>query len=178
MRDTTLRDAARDREIRAARTLALARRKDGAAEPAKPTHPYLVCACGGDRIGLPLATVAQVLPGRPCTPVPGTGAALEGIVALSGRIVPVIDLAQVLGRPAAKGDASADHLVLLRGEPPVALAVERALTIVRSVQEQAPVVGNAAPLGNGSAADYVPGADGSPDFTIIDPAQVLRRVMP
>lgn len=180
MRDAPPRDAARERKIRAARTLALARRTDSAAETAQPTHPYLVCACGGDRIGLPLATVAQVLPGRPCTPVPESGPAVEGIVALSGRIVPVIGLARALGRPVANGDGPADHLVLLRGEPPVALSVERALSIVHSVQGQAAPSpgGEAAPLGNGHAPDYVPGADGSPDFTIIDPAQVLRRVMP
>ncbi|MCJ2013285.1 chemotaxis protein CheW [Methylobacterium sp. J-076] len=178
MRDATqpaaLRDDARDREIRAARTLALARRTDAAAGPARPTYPYLVCTCGGERIGLPLPAVAQVLPGRPCTPVPGAAAAVSGIVALSGRIVPVIGLARALGRP--EGAGAGEHLVLLRGEPPVALCVERALTIVRSVQ--APAAAEAAPLGNGSASDYVPGADGSPDFTIIDPAQVLRRVMP
>lgn len=179
MRDATPGDPARDREIRAARTLALARRKDAAAEAVRPTHPYLVCACGGDRIGLPLGAVAQVLPGRPCTPVPGSGPALSGIVALSGRIVPVIGLARALGRP-AEGGGSEDHLVLLRGEPPVALSVDRALAIVRSAhQRNAPSPGEeAAPLGSGPASDYVPGADGSPDFTIIDPAQVLRRVMP
>ncbi|MFC6746877.1 chemotaxis protein CheW [Methylobacterium persicinum] len=103
MRDATPGDPTRDREIKAARTLALARRKDAAAEAVRPTHPYLVCACGGDRIGLPLGAVAQVLPGRPCTPVPGSGPALSGIVALSGRIVPVIGLARALGRPAAEG---------------------------------------------------------------------------
>lgn len=175
MRDATMRDAARDRDIRAARTRALARRRD-AAEPARPTLPYLVCACGDDRIGLPLPAVAQVLPGRPCTPVPGAGPALAGIVALSGRIVPVIGLARALGRPDSSGETD-HHLVLLRGEPPIALAVGRALAIVWSGRDQE-TVAEAGPLGNGPASDYVPAADGSPDFTIIDPAQVLRRVMP
>jgi len=176
MRDATERDTTRIRDIKAARTLALARRVEGEAAPERATFPYLVCACGDDRIGLPLASVAQVLPGRPCTPVPGTAPALSGYVALSGRIVPVIGLARALGRSDAS-DAARNHLVLLRGEPPVALSVGRALGIVRSVQDGAPADGEAAPLGNGSASAYVPAAEGSPDFTIIDPAQVLRRVI-
>lgn len=177
MRDATERDTTRVRDIKAARTLALARRAEGAAAPERATFPYLVCACGGDRIGLPLASVAQVLPGRPCTPVPGTAPALSGYVALSGRIVPVVGLARALGRPAEAADAGRDHLVLLRGEPPVALSVGRALGIVRSVQDGVPTGHEAGPLGDGPAAAYVPATEGSPDFTIIDPAQVLRRVL-
>lgn len=175
MRDAMERDLARAREIRAARTLALARRADGEAAPERATFPYLVCTCGDDRIGLPLQAVAQVLPGRPCTPVPGTAPALSGYVALSGRIVPVIGLARALGRP-EPSDETCEHLVLLRGEPPVALSVARALGIVHSVQDGV-TLREGAPLGNGAASDYVPAADGSPDFTIIDPAQVLRRVI-
>lgn len=175
MRKQTERDPARIRDIKAARTLALARRSEEAA-PERATFPYLVCTCGDDRIGLPLPSVAQVLPGRPCTPVPGTGPALSGYVALSGRIVPVIGLARALGRPDAT-DGARDHLVLLRGEPPIALGVGRALGIVRSVQDGGGADGEAVPLGNGSASAYVPAVDGSPDFTIIDPAQVLRRVI-
>ncbi|MGC5780101.1 chemotaxis protein CheW [Methylobacterium sp. NFXW15] len=177
MREQTERDLARDRQIKAARTLALARRAEEADGPEQETFPYLVCTCGGDRIGLPLPAVARVLPGRPCTPVPGTGAALSGLVALSGRIVPVIGLARALGRPEVEGDAR-EHLVLLRGEPPVALSVERALGIVRAAQDPASLSqAEASPLGNGSAPFYVPAAEGSPDFTIIDPAQVMRRVI-
>ena len=176
MRDATERDFTRIRDIKAARTLALARRAEGAAAPERATFPYLVCVCGDDRIGLPLASVAQVPPGRPCTPVPGTAPALSGYVALSGRIVPVIGLARALGRPDAS-DGTRDHLVVLRREPPVALSVGRALAIVRAVQDGAQPEGEDGPLGNGSASAYVPAAEGSPDFTIIDPAQVLRRVI-
>jgi purine-binding chemotaxis protein CheW len=175
--DTAGRAAARGRDLRAARTLALARRREGPQAPAQPTFPYLVCACGEDRIGLPLRAVAQVLPGRPCTPVPGAAPALAGIVALSGRIVGVVGLARALGRPAAAGP-DAGHLVLPRGEPPVALAVDRALAIARSTRETASEGDGARPLGSDDASDYVPAADGSPDFTIVDPAPLLRRLMP
>jgi purine-binding chemotaxis protein CheW len=170
------RDAARSRDLVAARTVALARRRLGGEAPERPTFPYLLCACGGERLGLPLARVARVLPARPCTPMPGAGPAVAGLVALSGRIVGVIDLARALGRPA--GDEDAGHHVL-RGEPPVAFAVGRALGIVRATRDPAPAGEDGAPpLGNGTASDYVPAADGHPDFVIVDPSPLLRRLHP
>lgn len=180
--ESVRREAARGRDIRAARTLALARRGDETAERARPEFPYLVCACGEDRFGLALVQVAQVLPGRPSTPVPGSDPAVTGLVALSGRIVGVVGLARALGRP-TPGDPEAGHLVLLRGEPPVALAVDRALGIVRTARDPAlPSDGHdtagATPLGNGGASDYVPATEGNPDFVIVDPSPLLRRLMP
>ncbi len=175
--ETARRDAARSRDLKAARTLALARRVDG-GERARATFPYLVCACGDDRFGLALERVAQVLPGRAATPVPGADPMVEGLVALSGRIVGVVGLARALGR-SAPDPAESGHLVLLRGEPPVALAVDRAIGIVRTGREgREPGAPAGSPLGNGSASDYVPAADGHPDFVIVDPSPLLRRLMP
>lgn len=180
--ETVRREAARDRDLKAARTLALARRGGGADARARPTFPYLVCACGEDRFGLALGDVAQVLPGRPTTPVPGADPAVDGLVALSGRIVGVVSLARILGRsgPASLEDG---HLVLLRGEPPVALAVGRALGIVHAGRDLVAPDGGQDPavpasFGHGTASDYVPAADGNPDFVIVDPAPVLRRLIP
>jgi purine-binding chemotaxis protein CheW len=176
--ETARRDAARDRDLKAARTLALARRVDGGAERARATFPYLVCACGEDRFGLALERVARVLPGRAATPVPGADPMVEGLVALSGRIVGVVGLARALGRT-APDPAEGGHLVLLRGEPPVALAVDRAIGIVRTGRGGAePGSPAESPLGNGTASDYVPAADGHPDFVIVDPSPLLRRLMP
>lgn len=160
-------------------------RRGLAARRAAATRPYLVCACGPDRYGLPLAGVAGIVPGRPCTPLPGAAPALTGIVALSGRVVSVIDLGRALGR----GDAEATeraHLVRLRGLPvPVALAVDRVLGIARvgaeaSDGESGPV---APDLGTGAVSGYVPpGSDETAaiadGFTILDPARLLRRFLP
>ena len=65
------RDASRDRDLIAARTLALARRREEEETRETPTTPFLICACGEDRFGIPLARVARVMAGRSCTPVPG-----------------------------------------------------------------------------------------------------------
>ncbi len=170
------RGAARSRDLIAARTLALARRREGEETRETPTTPFLVCACGEDRFGIPLARVARVMAGRPCTPVPGADPAVSGLVALSGRIVGVVGLGRALGRP-APDDPEEGHLVVLRGEPPVALAVGRALGIVQAAAGPEAPAGTT-PLGNGHAPGYVPAAAGQPDFVIVDPSPLLRRLLP
>lgn len=175
------------RDLRAERTVALARRGGLAAE-ADPGVDHLVCVCGAERYGLPIAAVAQILPMRPCTPMPGAVPALIGLVALSGRIVGVLSLARALGRPDAAPDpeAQAGHLVVLRSThahaQPLAFAVDRVLGIARAAHASAATPGAADPdgLGNAAASGYAPGAtgDGRPDFVVIDLDRLLRRVLP
>ncbi|MCJ2050895.1 chemotaxis protein CheW [Methylobacterium sp. J-070] len=190
-----------ERDLRAERAAALARRAAaGARSDAGVDH--LVCVCGDERYGLPMAAVAQVLPMRPCTPVPGAVPALIGLVALSGRIVGVLGLARALGRPDAAPDAleRAGHLVVLRGahgaappsaQPaaaaqlpsrPVAFAVDRVLGIARVADPAAapPGAADRGGLGNESASGYAPGSGGNgrPDFVVIDLPRLLRRTLP
>lgn len=168
------------RTLRAARTAALAARVPATGAPAVPEVAYLVCACGSERYGLPLAAVAQVLPMRPCTPVPGAGPAIVGLIGLSGRVVGVIGLARALGRPetAREGDRTRDrlpgHLVHLRGAQALALHVDRAIGIAR--RAETPDGG----LGNGAASGYAPPGtgDGTPDFVVVDLPRLLRRALP
>lgn len=184
-----------DRDLRSERATALARRGAAAGE-AETGVDHLVCACGSERYGLPVTAVAQILPMRPCTPMPGAVPALIGLVALSGRIVGVLSLARALGRPDAAPDPEADggHLVVLRSalshaQPhhqglaqPLAFAVDRVLGIVRAAGSSAASSGIADPdgLGNEAASGYAPGAtsDGRPDFVVIDLPRLLRRVLP
>lgn len=188
-----------DRNLRTERAAALARRSMAAVE-ADTGVDHLVCACGADRYGLPVTAVAQILPMRPCTPMPGAVPALIGLVALSGRIFGVLSLARALGRPDAAPDPEAErgHLVVLRSAPshaqphaqpphqapaqPIAFAVDRVLGIVRAAGSSAAASGIADPdgLGNAAASGYAPGAtsDGRPDFVVIDLPRLLRRVLP
>lgn len=186
--DRTLPDRAfkPEQDLRAERAAALARRTLASAGP-EAGIDHLVCACGSERYGLPLAAVAQVLPMRPCTPMPGAVPALLGLIALSGRIVGVLGLARALGRPEAppEGERGGGHLVVLRGGPtqPVALAVDRVLGIAA-----APGASAAGPaedadpagLGNAAASGYAPASagDGRPDFVVVDLPRLLRRVLP
>ena len=170
--------------LRAERTAALARRGATARE-AGPSVAYLVCACGTERFGLPLAGVARVLAGRPCTPVPGAAPAILGLVALSGRIVSVVGLARALGRPGADG-AAGGHLVVLRaGGTPTALAVDRVLGLAHLAEVWDTVEGAVEAAGGGFGSDAVsryapadPGPSGLGDFVVIDLQQLLRRTLP
>ena len=177
-----------ERDIKAERAVALARRSVAAAGP-EAGIDHLVCACGAERYGLPLAAVAQVLPMRPCTPMPGAVPALLGLMALSGRIVGVLGLARALGRPESppEGEGHGDHpghLVVLRGTQAqtVALAVDRVLGIAATPGSSAGTPDGADPagLGNAAASGYAPASapDGRPDFVVIDLPRFLRRVLP
>ncbi|GJD54665.1 chemotaxis protein CheW [Methylobacterium dankookense] len=178
------RSAERARILRAERTAALARR--GAAQAARPATRYLVCACGPERYGLSIAVAAQVLPiqvlpMRPCTPVPGAVPALIGLAALSGRMVGVLGLARALGR--GIGDPGPDgHLVALKGTAqPVALAVDRVLGVASVDDEVVEPPSAAGGMGGEAVSGYCPaGAEGAAlgDFLVLDLARLLRRALP
>ena len=189
---TGAREADRVRALREARTSALARRgsEQGRSRQAGPASGFLVCACGGERYGLLLAAVAQVLPTRPCTPVPGAPPALLGIVALSGTIVSVIGLARALGREAGHR-AEDGHLVVLRGgAAPIALAVDRVLGVAQRAgldgpeapaDSAGPVLGGMGGMGSEAVSGYGLaefGAAGVGDFVVIDLPRLLRRYLP
>jgi purine-binding chemotaxis protein CheW len=168
------------RDIRAERAAALARRGKAAAT-VDTGLDHLVCACGSERYGLPLSAVAQVLPTRPATPMPGAVPALIGLIAVSGRIVGVLSLARALGRP--DPEAEAGHLVVLRSassHQPLALAVDRVLGIARAAGASAGHAPDPDGLGNDAASGYAPGTAGDdrPDFVVVDLPRLLRRTLP
>lgn len=179
-------ETARVQALIDARTSALARRGEAAAGIGA-TRPFLVCTCGADRYGLPLADVTQVRAARACTAIPGGPAALFGIVALAGRIVSVLGLAEALGRP-GMAVRDAGHLVVLRGGgAPVALAVDRVVGVVdlAAGDPDAPDTVEGAGLGAGAISGYAAtgiapaSADaGEAGFVIVDLPRLLRRYCP
>ncbi|WP_342150008.1 chemotaxis protein CheW [Methylorubrum sp. SB2] len=156
-----------------ARAAALAARSTQ-AERTVETEGFLVCACGSERIGLPLAAVASVTPLPPCTALPGAPTTLRGICAISGTIVSVLDLSACLGLGTGAEDS---HLVRLRAqEPAMALAVDRVVGIARIEARPADALGDGALLG------YVPpGSDRTGDvrdgFSILDLPALLARFL-
>jgi purine-binding chemotaxis protein CheW len=113
-----------------ARTRQLAAR--GARQETGPVSPpLLLCNLGPEAYGLPLASVAQVVPFVPCTPAPGQPAAMLGFHGRAGQIFIVLDLGLALGMGAAR---EGGHLLLLRHAPRrFALRVDRALSAAEAL---------------------------------------------
>ena len=87
------------------RARALAESVHGAAAP-EARVPCLAFAAGGEWFALPLGSVHEVLRGLRVVPIPHTPVAVRGVVNRRGDIVPVVDLALLVGGQAAtSGDA-------------------------------------------------------------------------
>jgi purine-binding chemotaxis protein CheW len=120
---------------------------------------FVVFRAGGERFALPLAAVREVvLPVPPFARVPRSGAAVRGAMNLRGRVVPVVDLAALVGLGAPRlGDADGQVVVLESPRPALGLHV-------------AGVVG-VEPLAPGEPADArrLVATRGGP-ATVLDPA--------
>ena len=62
---------------------------------------HVQVSVAGERYALPVAGVVEVADVGEVTPLPGSPAAVLGVRNLRGQVVPVVDLAVVLGLPAA-----------------------------------------------------------------------------
>jgi purine-binding chemotaxis protein CheW len=90
----------------------------------------LIFELGGQRFGLPVADVQELLRAVTIVPLPKAPAVVEGVINLRGRIVPVLDVRQRFRLPPRALDPG-DHLIVARtGERLVALRVDRALDLV------------------------------------------------
>ncbi|MEV4640999.1 chemotaxis protein CheW [Actinoplanes sp. NPDC049548] len=93
------------------------------AEPARRHDveyaELLAVRAGGRPYALRLSQASGLHPDRPVTPLPGPQAALLGVAGFGGAIVPVYDLAALLGHAVPERPR---WLVLASGAPPLALA--------------------------------------------------------
>jgi purine-binding chemotaxis protein CheW len=62
----------------------------------------VVCELGGERYGLDIGSVYEIIRFQPITAVPAAPAFVQGIINLRGRIIPVVDLASRFGLPTAE----------------------------------------------------------------------------
>jgi purine-binding chemotaxis protein CheW len=99
---------------------------------------FLLLDVAGTACALPRTAVGEILPLPDLFRPPAAGAWLSGFLDLGGRVVPVIDLAQLLGlRPGPVEAGLHAHLVLVAGRD-LAYQVERAADIV-AVEASSPV---------------------------------------
>ena len=110
----------------------------------------LAIRAGGRPYALRLSQTSGLFPDRPVTPLPGPLAALLGVAGFSGAIVPVYDLAALLGHPAPDRPR---WLVLAAGAPALALAFHE---LDGHVRVPAGVIVAEGPRGAGSLRGMVP----------------------
>ncbi|MDO8964505.1 MAG: chemotaxis protein CheW [Coriobacteriia bacterium] len=93
------------------------------------TRQYVLFRVGAESYGLPIGSVSGVIRWEAATPVPRAPAAVEGVINLRGRVIPVVNLAKrLLGT--ALTPSSHSRIVVAESEAgAVGLAVDAALEV-------------------------------------------------
>jgi len=116
----------------------------------------LAVRAGGRPYALRLAQTAGLYPDRPVTPLPGPLPALLGLAGFAGTVVPIYDLAALLGHPIGEKPR---WLVLAAGLPALGLAFHQLDGHVRVAAEA--IVGEQAGGGARGCLRGIAGLDGS-----------------
>jgi len=112
----------------------------------------LVFEVAGQKYGLPSEDVRELVRAVAITPLPSAPAAIEGVVNVRGRVLPVLDVRARFHLPPRPLDPSDHFIVAAAGTRGVVLRVDRAthLTMIDEACIQAPET-------LGPSADYVAG---------------------
>lgn len=96
----------------------------------------LLFQLAGQRFGIPVADVIELLPAIAITALPRAPAVVEGCINVRGLILPVFDIRAVFGL-AARAATHSEHFVVARsGVRHVAIRTDRALDVI-SIEEAA-----------------------------------------
>jgi purine-binding chemotaxis protein CheW len=114
----------------------------------------VVCELGGERYGLSIDAVYEIIRLQPITEVPQAPAFVEGVINLRGRIIPVVDLASRFGLAGAERGKSSRIVVAAAGGTRVGLVVD-GVSEVLMVDEAA--VESTPPVAAGLDAAYMRG---------------------
>jgi purine-binding chemotaxis protein CheW len=68
-----------------------------------PTEDFALLRCGQRVHAIAVADIGRLVPGVPITPCPGPMAEFRGLAGLRGMLVPVFDLAALVGDPPSAG---------------------------------------------------------------------------
>jgi chemotaxis signal transduction protein len=99
---------------------------------------YLLIRAGGDRYGLPIGDVVEVVDDAATEPVPGGLPAVLGVARIRGRMVPVIHLGALLTDCAPSERERRTVVVTRCGARRVAFEVDDADAVVRDIPIPAP----------------------------------------
>lgn len=79
---------------------------------------------GSFHFGIFTNDIAAIVAWREPTPLPHAAKSVLGVVSVQGRMLTVLDLATLTSHEATSSDAPAQHLIALRGDEQLALAIE------------------------------------------------------
>lgn len=91
------------------------------------SETYLLVALGGERYALPVDNVVEVGTVTDTAPLPGAPPGVVGLQNIRGEVVPLVDLAALVG--AAESSGADARVVVDDGRCRAALAVERLLDV-------------------------------------------------
>lgn len=94
------------------------------------SRPYVIFRLGAEEYGLGIARVSGIIRYETATPVPKAPESVLGVLNLRGRVIPVVDLCERLGRGKLTPSAHS-RIIVVDGEAgPVGLAVDEASEVV------------------------------------------------
>jgi chemotaxis signal transduction protein len=133
--------------------------------------PACTFTLGGHRFAVDVADAREVVVFDAMTPVPLAPSFVLGLANLRGTVMPVVDLAPLLGLPARQPEAQTLGVVLGHGPWTAAAAVDSVLGLEPLERDAArPTVGPWAPF----AAEGAAGADGS--ITVLSAGAMLNAL--
>lgn len=126
---------------------------DDASATARPQREILVFEVGERTYGLPTSAVRELVRAVAITPLSNGPAAIEGVVNVRGRILPVVNVRARFGLPPRALDP-ADHFIIAAvGTRGLILRVDRATHL--ALVDEAAIL----PMDDGTP-DYIPGVAG------------------
>lgn len=140
--------------------------------PAATRRPIVTCEAAGELFALDVFGVERVLRYEPPRHLPNSAAWLPGVIGVGERLVPVLDLRERLGLPAAPAGERARIVVVTLDDGPVGFIVD-AVHEVTAVEAGA--VEPPPPVYRGLARVYVQGIvrRGAQLYVLLDPTRLV-----
>ncbi len=94
------------------------------------TKPYVIFRLGTEQYGIGISRVSGIIRYEVATPVPKSPASVLGVINLRGRVIPIVDLCERLGRGRLSPTVHSRIIVVDGESGSVGLAVDEAHEVV------------------------------------------------
>jgi purine-binding chemotaxis protein CheW len=140
------------------------RTEDQTPQAPTPEIQIVVCVVAGERYGIEVSRILEIIRLPPITSLPGSANSVTGVINLRGRIVPVVDLRERLGLPAAPPSRFTRIVVAHAEGTQLGLVVDAVDEVIRIPQT---AIEPAGALAVGAAAEHLVGIARSADGLVI-----------